>query len=83
MSRFHFKRREDRETLERIKRWPSLKERFKRVRIFSAEHGYFWRGTGQGYTSNPLESEILDISEAYKMTNHCGPEKHIHYVNAL
>lgn len=77
-----FKRRDDRETLERIKRWPSLKSRFKKVRIYSAEWGSYWRGKGNGYTSNPLESNVWDIEEAYMMTNHCGPEKRIQYVDA-
>lgn len=75
-----FKRRSDRETVERIKRWPSLMKRFQRVRIYSAQWGYYWRGTGQGYTSNPLESDVLDIEVAFEMTRHCGPEKKIQFV---
>jgi hypothetical protein len=40
----NLRRYDDRETLERIKRWPGLLIRFRRVRIYSAEHGAFWRG---------------------------------------
>lgn len=75
-----YQRRADRETLERIRRWPGLKNRFRLVRIYSAEWGAYWRGTGQGYTQNPEDSAILGIEEAYKKTRHCGPEKRIQYV---
>ncbi len=77
-----FRRLEDRETLERIKRWPRLKDRFRKVRIYSAEWGYYWQGTGQGYTGDSAKSAVLDISEAYRMTAHCGPEKKIQYIPA-
>ena len=80
MSYNAFKRQGDRETLERIKRWPSLMNRFPRVRIYSAEHQAFWRGTGQGYTENPLESELWFIKDAFTRTKHCGPEKRIQFV---
>ena len=77
-----YQRYGDRETLERVKRWPSLKGRFKLVRIYSAEWGYFWRGDGQGYTSDPKESKVLTMEEALFATWHCGSEKRIQYVNA-
>jgi hypothetical protein len=70
----------DRETLERLKRWPEMKRRFPVVRIYSAEWGAYWRNTGQGYTENPNESAIWSIEEALRRTNHCGPEKQIQYV---
>jgi hypothetical protein len=76
-----FKRRKDRETLERIKRWPKLIERFTRVRIFSVEHDAFWKGTGQGYTDKPEESTPLPMEDAFKRTKHCGKEKMIQFVN--
>jgi hypothetical protein len=76
------KRHEDRETLERIKRWPNLVTRFPRVRIYSAEWGAFWRGKGSGYTENAEESDVLDIGHAVARTSHCGPEKQIQYVAA-
>ncbi|WBA79595.1 hypothetical protein [Endozoicomonas sp. GU-1] len=81
-TKISFTKRVDRETLERIKRWPGMKNRFPRVRIYSAEWGYFWRGTGQGYTSNPDESTVMSIDEALAKTRHCGPEKRIQYVEA-
>ena len=77
-----FKRYEDRETLERLKRWPGLFKRFQKVRIFSAEWGYFWRGNGIGYTSNPEESDVKTIEDAFKQTRHCGPEKRIQFIKA-
>lgn len=76
------RRRDDRETLDRIKRWPSLMNRFKRVRIFSAEHQAYWRGSGQGYTDDPEASDVHDIEAAFKMTQHCCPEKRIEFVAA-
>ena len=76
------RRYDDRETLERIKRWPFLVVRFPRVRIYSAEHGAFWRGKGNGYTENANESDVIDISDAMARTCHCGPEKQIQFVAA-
>ena len=76
-----FKRYNDRETLERIKRWPSLMSRFDTVRIYSAEHGTYWRGTGQGYTTEPNESNVWEIEEAYNRTKHCCPQKQIQFVS--
>ncbi len=76
-----FKKYNDRETLERIKRWPSLMHRFDTVRIYSAEHGAYWRGTGQGYTTEPNESNIWDIEEAFNRTKHCCPQKQIQFVS--
>ena len=75
------KRRDDRETLERIKRWPGLVARFPRVRIYSAEWGAFWRGKGNGYTENAEESDVLEIGAAGAWTRHCGPEKQIQFVS--
>lgn len=72
----------DRETLERIKRWPSLKNRFPNVRIYSVEHMAYWRGKGNGYTNNESESDIWTCEEAFKRTNHCGPEKQIQFIGA-
>jgi len=75
------KRHDDRETLERIKRWPGLVARFPRVRIYSAEWGAFWRGKGNGYTENAEESDVLEIGAAVARTKHCGPEKQIQFVS--
>ena len=72
----------DRETLERIKRWPQLVKRFPYVRIFSAEHGAFWRGEGNGYTEFASESKIWLCKDAVARTRHCGPEKQIQFVQA-
>lgn len=77
-----YKRMKDRETLERLKRWPALLTRFPRVRIYSAEHGAWWRDTGQGYTLDPCESAVWDVRAAFKRTRHCGPEKRIQFVGA-
>ena len=70
----------DRETLERIKRWPKLMSRFEFVRIYSAEWESFWRGKGNGYTPDPLESKVWKAKEAFERTQHCGPEKRIQFV---
>ena len=78
----NLKRHNDRETLERIKRWPQMANRFPKVQIYSAEHGAFWRGTGQGYTIDPMESAVWGIEGAYARTRHCGPEKRIQFVEA-
>ena len=77
-----FRRRMDRETLERIKRWPSMKERFPYVRLYSAEWDAWWRGTGQGYTDDMQASDVMTIQDAIKRAGHCGPEKRIQFVEA-
>jgi hypothetical protein len=77
-----FIRRVNSETLSRIKRWPSLMMRFKKVRIFSMEHYAYWRGTGQGYTDDRNASSIWDMEEAFKVTKHCGKEKQIMFTVA-
>ncbi len=78
--RDRFRRYADKETLERITRWPSLLSRFPRVRIYSAEHCAFWRGTGQGYTGSPKESQVWAIGDAVKRTKHCCPKKKIQFI---
>ncbi len=77
-----FRRYADKETLERITRWPSLLSRFPLVRIYSAEHCAFWRGSGQGYVDSPEESQVWAIEDAVKRTKHCGPEKKIEFIEA-
>jgi len=77
-----FKRYADRETLERIKRWPQLVSRFPHVRIFSAEHSAFWRGEGNGYTEFASVSKVWLCKDAVARTRHCGPEKKIQFVQA-
>ncbi len=75
-----YKRLEDRETLERIKRWPNLMKRFSCVRIYSVEWLAFWRNTGQGYTEKATESAVWTIEAAFVRTKHCGPKKKIQFV---
>lgn len=71
------------ETLERVKRWPTLVKRYKAVRIFSGEHGLFWRtASGGGYTSDPADAEVMSCETALQHTRHCGPEKRIQFVDA-
>ena len=80
MSESIYHRHDDRETLERLKRWPNLASRFPKVSIYSAEWGMFWRGKGNGYTTNPDESDVVGIEFAVARTLHCGPEKGIQFV---
>ena len=77
-----YKRLADRETLERIERWPNLMKRFNCVRIYSAEWHAFWRNSGQGYTENATDSAIWTIEAAFSRTRGCGPEKRIQFVAA-
>jgi len=78
----NYRRYEDRETLERIKRWPQLIGRFPRVRIYSAEHDAYWRRYGQGYTVEKGESAVWDCMDAFRKTMHCDPIKGIQFVDA-
>ncbi len=77
-----YSRYDDRETLERLKRWPKLKGRFPEVRIYSAEHGAFWRGSGQGYTCDSAQSDIWPCDKAFEATRHCCEQKRIQFVAA-
>lgn len=75
-----FTRYADRETLERVKRWPNLMKRFYYVRIYSAEHEAFWRVDGAGYTTQEHVAWVLPFERAFINTKHCGPEKKIQYI---
>jgi hypothetical protein len=82
MKREIYRRHTDRETLERVKRWPDMMKRFPFVRIYSAEWDAYWRGSGQGYCEDPSLSNVWKIEEAFERTKHCGPEKRIQFVEA-
>jgi hypothetical protein len=47
------------------------------VRIWSDEHGAYWREGGCGYTIHAPGAWLLPLSEAERQTAHCGPEKKI------
>lgn len=72
---------ENTETLERLKRWPSLIRTWAghQVRIFSREHDCYWRPEGAGYTTDGLEAGVYEFDDAFRRTKHCGPEKRIEY----
>lgn len=79
------RRRDDgAETLERLKRWPSLKEKFKGkyVHIVSGQWGCFWGPDGSGYTDKKADAGIYTFEDAWSRTYHCGPEKRIRFAVA-
>lgn len=47
------------------------------VRIFSGQHGAYWRPDGGGYTNDLSEAWVTSREEAVKRTRHCGREKRI------
>jgi hypothetical protein len=49
----------------------------RKVRIWSAEHCAWWRPEGHGYTADDEQAWVLDFTDAYEATKHCGPEKRI------
>jgi hypothetical protein len=49
------------------------------VRIWSREHGSWWRPDGHGYTNLPARAWQLPLGEAWRRTSHCGPEKGIEF----
>lgn len=53
------------------------------VLIYSRQWGAYWRPNGNGYTSHRNEAGEYTLSEAWKASGHCGPEKQIfyHFVN--
>lgn len=79
------KRNDGSETLERLKRWPSLAKKFdqKFVHIVSDEWGAFWGPNGRGYTDDKQKAGLYSFDEAFSRTKHCGSEKRIRYLVAL
>lgn len=59
------------ETLERAGEVP--------FRIWSAEHGAYWRSGGSGYVACPCAAGLFTLADAYRQTKHCGPEKRIEF----
>jgi hypothetical protein len=53
------------------------------VRVWSREHKAYWRPDGSGYTDDAAAAWVVEFTTAYYCTKHCGPEKHICYVEAL
>lgn len=76
------KQRKGTETLERLKRWPSLLQKFKdcEVWIYSDEHNLYWRPSGGGYTAAITHAGTYSIEDAFARTRHAGPEKGIRFI---
>jgi hypothetical protein len=47
------------------------------VRIWSGEHGAYWRAGGSGYVACACGAGLYSLADAYRRTKHCGPEKRI------
>lgn len=50
------------------------------VRIWSREHGAYWRYPAAGYTTLVEEAGVYSLGEAWRRTRHCGPEKGVEFV---
>lgn len=72
---------DNRETLERVLRWPSLADKWagRAVRIWCGEVRGFWRPRAAGYTADVALAGTWEFDEAVKMTQHCGTEKCIEF----
>jgi len=55
----------------------------KKFHIWSEEHLAFWRPEGLGYTVDESEAGKWYLDDAWKLTEHCGKEKQIQYVEVL
>ncbi len=71
----------DREHLERLKRWPSLKRHWagKQVRIYSNQWESYWRPEAAGYTTEEAQAGVYLFEDAWARSSHAGPEKMITY----
>ena len=71
----------ERITLEQIKENHMIIDALKNkgVRIWSGEWETYWSPGGRGYTPDGLQAGVWEFEDAYKRTNHCGPEKKIEY----
>ncbi len=67
------------DNLERLKRWPGLKNQWIGKTVYILSDGWYWRPDSCGYTSDGLEAGKYDFEDAWKCTSHCGPEKRIVY----
>jgi hypothetical protein len=72
------------ETLERLKRWPSLREVpdgvCNEVKIYSGEHSAYWQENGHGYTGEWGDGVwVLPLKEAFEQVKHCCPSKCIEF----
>jgi hypothetical protein len=47
------------------------------VRIWSGEHGAYWRANRSGYTTSRLMAGTYAFQDALAYSRHCGPEKRI------
>lgn len=47
------------------------------VRIWSGEHGAYWRSDSRGYTLDRFDAGYYVFHDAFNRTRHCGPEKRI------
>lgn len=76
--------------METIKKWcssstPDHQHNFRsfcsiaEVRIWSGEHGAWWRPDNAGYTNNLLDAGKYRPKNAFEATRHCGPEKRIFF----
>lgn len=62
---------------------PHLVPAGKMVRIWSSEHGAYWRPHSKGYTTEMAEAGRWLIQDAFAETRHCGPEKRIWFIDIL
>ena len=51
-----------------------------KTRIWSGEHGAWWRPSSSGYSTNIDDAGIYDHDDAVRRTRGCGPEKKIKLV---
>lgn len=60
---------------------PEVRERHRdrEVRIWSGEHGLYWRPDRAGYTAHHAEAGVYLFQDAYQATAHCGREKRIQF----
>ncbi len=49
----------------------------KIVRIWSREHGAWWRAERCGYTVHAEAAGLYAFADAWAAASHCGPEKRI------
>lgn len=69
------------ETLERLKRWPSLRNGWtgQKVRIWSNEHFCYWGPDRCGYTTDGLKAGVYDFEDAFGATCGCSYDKKIEF----
>lgn len=79
-----FEKQDDRESLERVRRWPRLLQRFPMVYIYSARYNQYWRmtPTATELVPNIVNATPMESLRALGLVADRRPDDRIQFVRA-